>query len=153
MTDGRMQATASDDCTWRMWQLPDAELIMAGEGHKDWVAGLEFHPGGACLATGSGDSTVKLWDFAEQRCAATLSEHTGAVWAVAFHDAGEVLASCSLDQTIRLWDVAAAAVKTVRVAAPWCCPEAHELLRRVCIVHSMLRCRRLRVSGASIAAL
>lgn len=112
-TAAGLQATASDDCTWRMWQLPDAELIMAGEGHKDWVAGLEFHPGGACLATGGGDATVKLWDFAEQRCAATLSEHTGAVWAVAFHDAGEVLASCSLDQTIRLWDVAAAAQKTV----------------------------------------
>ena len=118
---GCMQATASDDCTWRMWQLPESELVMAGEGHKDWVAGLDFHPGGACLASSSGDATVKLWDFAEQRCAATLTEHTAAVWAVSFHDAGEVLASCSLDQTIRLWDVATASLKTVRPCVPLQC--------------------------------
>jgi sperm-associated antigen 16 protein len=26
--------TASDDATWRMWAMPDAELIMSGEGHR-----------------------------------------------------------------------------------------------------------------------
>lgn len=36
--------TASDDCTWRMWGLPAGDLIMTGDGHKDWVAGLDFHP-------------------------------------------------------------------------------------------------------------
>jgi WD40 repeat protein len=36
--------TASDDSTWRMWGLPAGDLIMTGEGHKDWVSGLDFHP-------------------------------------------------------------------------------------------------------------
>ena len=27
-----------------MWHLPRGDLIMAGEGHKDWGAGLSFHP-------------------------------------------------------------------------------------------------------------
>ena len=27
-----------------MWHLPRGDLIMAGEGHKDWVAGISFHP-------------------------------------------------------------------------------------------------------------
>lgn len=39
-------ATASDDETWKLWTCPDGELIMSGEGHEDWVAGIEFHPGG-----------------------------------------------------------------------------------------------------------
>ena len=37
-------ATASDDATWKMWGLPDGDLIMTGDGHKEWVAGLDFHP-------------------------------------------------------------------------------------------------------------
>ncbi len=36
--------TASDDRTWKMWHLPRGDLIMCGEGHKDWLAGVDFHP-------------------------------------------------------------------------------------------------------------
>ncbi len=38
--------TASDDKTWKMWHMPGGDLIMCGEGHKDWVAGVDFHPAG-----------------------------------------------------------------------------------------------------------
>jgi WD40 repeat protein len=66
------QATASDDHTWRLWTAADGELIMSGEGHGDWVGGLDFHPEGARLASASGDGTVKLWDFGRQKCVAVL---------------------------------------------------------------------------------
>ena len=122
-----MQATASDDHTWRLWHMPDGDLIMSGEGHTDWVAAVDFHPRGAALASASGDATVKLWDFAQQQCVATLAEHTAAVWAIAWHDTGAFLASASLDHCMRLWDVAAIACKSVRThqrcfpAPNWCC--------------------------------
>lgn len=32
---------------------------MSGEGHTDWVAALDFHPGGACIASGGADCAVK----------------------------------------------------------------------------------------------
>jgi WD40 repeat protein len=48
-------ATASDDYTWKVWTVPNGELIMSGEGHKDWISGLAFHPKGTHLATSSGD--------------------------------------------------------------------------------------------------
>ena len=69
-------ATASDDCTWKLWTVPNGELIMAGEGHQDWVAGISFHPKGGHVATASGDGTVKMWDFIKGSCAATLIEHS-----------------------------------------------------------------------------
>ncbi|KAI8809116.1 WD40-repeat-containing domain protein [Cladochytrium replicatum] len=98
-------ATVSDDKCWKMWAFPSGELIMSGEGHKDWIADCDFHPRGAHLATASGDGTVKIWDFGRGIASLTLSDHTQAVWSCAFHDLGDYLATCSMDHTAKLWDV------------------------------------------------
>ena len=37
-------ATASDDRTWKLWSLPNGELILTGLGHSDWVSCCDFHP-------------------------------------------------------------------------------------------------------------
>jgi len=98
-------ATASDDETWRLWTLPESELVMSGEGHSSWLSGLHFHPYGSHLATSSGDGTVKIWEFAKAKCTHTLKEHTQAVWSAEFHYAGDFVASCSMDQTVKIWDL------------------------------------------------
>lgn len=56
-------ATVSDDETWKVWSVPNCDLLMSGEGHRDWVSGVTFHPHGTMLATSAGDNTVKIWDF------------------------------------------------------------------------------------------
>ncbi|CAM9146680.1 unnamed protein product [Ectocarpus sp. 12 AP-2014] len=99
-------ATVSDDETWKVWSVPNCDLLMSGEGHRDWVSGVAFHPHGTMLATSAGDNTVKIWDFLQASCATTFTDHTQAVWGVSFHHAGDFLASCSMDHTARLWDVA-----------------------------------------------
>ncbi|KAL2916767.1 hypothetical protein HK105_203546 [Polyrhizophydium stewartii] len=98
-------ATVSDDRSWKMWAFPSGELIMSGEGHKDWIADCDFHPRGTQLATSSGDGTVKLWDFSKGIATLTMSDHTQAVWSCAFHDQGDFLASGSMDHTAKLWDI------------------------------------------------
>ncbi len=111
-------ASVSDDKVWKMWAFPSGELIMSGEGHKDWIADCDFHPKymswfntrnsldrGTHLATASGDGTVKLWDFSKSTATLTLSDHTQGVWGCAFHDTGDFLASCSMDHTAKLWDL------------------------------------------------
>jgi hypothetical protein len=97
--------TVSDDTTWKMWSLPNGDLVMSGDGHKDWVSGCDFHPHGSQLCTTSGDATVKIWDFANARCAHTFTDHTQAVWGAAYHDCGDFVVSCSMDHTARLWDL------------------------------------------------
>ncbi|KAI8908953.1 WD40-repeat-containing domain protein [Gorgonomyces haynaldii] len=98
-------ATVSDDRSWKMWSFPTGDLIMSGEGHKDWIADCDFHPRGNQLATASGDCTVKLWDFAKGIATLTLSDHTRAVWSCSFHDQGDHLVTGSMDQTCKLWDI------------------------------------------------
>jgi WD40 repeat protein len=53
-------ATVSDDCTWKVWNLANGELLMSAEGHKDWVSGVDFHPTGSHLITSSADNTIKV---------------------------------------------------------------------------------------------
>jgi len=99
-------ATGSDDTTWKLWSVPNGDLIMSGEGHQDWIGGVAFHPKGNYLATASGDGCVKLWDFMNAKCASTYAEHGQPVWKCDFHDSGDFLLSCSMDHSIKLWDLA-----------------------------------------------
>lgn len=97
--------TCSDDHTWKLWSLPSAELLMTGEGHKDWLGDADFHSSGLHLATCSGDGTVKIWDFTRNQCVLILSEHIQPMWGCSWHSTANVLASASMDHTIRVWDV------------------------------------------------
>lgn len=98
-------ATCSDDKSWKLWSVPNGDLIMSGDGHEDWLSCVDIHPRGTHLATSSGDGTVKLWNFARECCSATFTDHTQAVWGCAFHDMGDFMVSSSMDHTTRLWDL------------------------------------------------
>lgn len=100
-------ATCSDDHTWKMWSMPEGQLVLSGEGHKDWVSGMAFHPRGSLVATTSGDATCKVWDVAKEKCKHTFTDHTQAVWSCAFHDLGDFLITSSMDQTIKAFDMQA----------------------------------------------
>lgn len=108
-------ASVSDDCTWRLWSMPEGELIMTGEGHRAWCADADFHPYGNHLATCSGDGVVKVWDLGNASCAATLSDHTQTVWSVAWHASGDFLLTASMDHTCRLFDLGSGGASTGRV--------------------------------------
>lgn len=62
-SEKKILATCSDDSTWKLWSVPNGDLIMSGEGHEDWASGVSFHPDHQFLATSSGDGTVKVWDI------------------------------------------------------------------------------------------
>lgn len=98
-------ATASDDSTWKLWTIPNGELIMSGEGHQDWLGDCCFHPSNQFIATCSGDGEVKIWDIINAKSAISFKEHPQAVWSLDFHHTGNFLLSSSMDHTIKLWDM------------------------------------------------
>ncbi|XP_061658075.1 sperm-associated antigen 16 protein [Syngnathoides biaculeatus] len=106
----KILASASDDCTWKLWALPASrekvgQMVLTGEGHSDWLSSCSFHPDGTKMATTSGDTTVRLWDFLCGRCVLTLSGHSQPTWGCSFHSCGHFLVSCSSDKTAKLWDL------------------------------------------------
>jgi WD40 repeat protein len=97
--------TGSDDHEWKMWSLPECEILMSGSGHKDWVGGVQISPNGFMLGSSSGDGLVKLWDFRKGLCVSTLQDHQQPVWDCSWHSGGDYLATASMDHTVKLWDV------------------------------------------------
>ena len=99
-------ATASDDCTWKCWNLENQENMMTAEGHKDWVSAIDFHPKGTHLVTGGGDKALKLCDFNVMGVAHTFVDiHTGPVWKTKFHDTGDFVLTASGDGSVKLFDL------------------------------------------------
>ncbi|XP_057293949.1 sperm-associated antigen 16 protein-like [Hydractinia symbiolongicarpus] len=98
-------ATVSDDRTWKLWSLPEGDVVMTGEGHTDWLSDCDFNPLGTKLVTTSGDTTVKIWDFAEERCVVSFDGHTHPVWGCSWHSGGDFVATCAMDGTSKIWDL------------------------------------------------
>ncbi|KAM6977642.1 sperm-associated antigen 16 protein [Aplochiton taeniatus] len=98
-------ASSSDDKLWRLWGLPEGELIATGEGHTDWLSGISIHPDGAKLATTGGDGSLRIWDLSVGHCVLTLEGHIAATWGCSFHTCGNFVASCSTDNTVKVWDL------------------------------------------------
>jgi len=89
-------ATASDDCTWKIWNMETNENIMTGEGHRDWISAIDFHPSGSHLLTSGSDRCIKLWDFMSSSISHTFTNvSTGPIWKVKFHDTGDFCLSAS----------------------------------------------------------
>jgi WD40 repeat protein len=98
-------ASASYDCTLRLWDTETGKCLNILAGHQHILMGIDFDPSGKILASGSFDRTIKIWDVQTGECLKTLTGHTKEVNCVAFSGDGQFLASGSNDYTIKIWDV------------------------------------------------
>lgn len=78
-------ATGGDDAKFKIFNMVNYEELAVGEGHTDYISGIDIHPKGVFLITSSGDHTIKLWDLFNISCKATFYDHNSIVWSVKFH--------------------------------------------------------------------
>jgi eukaryotic-like serine/threonine-protein kinase len=104
--DGRFIASASWDCTVKLWDAFTGQDVMTLRGHSDVVRRVAYRLDGRQLASASEDQTVKLWDAATGREVQTLRGHEAGVISVAYSPDGRHIASASNDTTLMLWDSA-----------------------------------------------
>ncbi|MEO0406191.1 MAG: NB-ARC domain-containing protein [Cyanobacteria bacterium P01_A01_bin.135] len=103
--DGSYLAAGDSQCTVRVWDVAQGQVIWCFEGHQGWVETLIFDPTQPRLLSGSNDWTVKVWDTDHGACVASLRGHTAWVLCVAVSPDGGYGASSSTDGTIRLWNL------------------------------------------------
>eukprot|EP00961_Rhodomonas_salina_P017132 230356-Rhodomonas_salina.1 len=117
-------ATASDDCSLRVWEMPEYDRInqkVTGKGrcvtvlrgapqgnavgHGECVTQCAFTPDGNTLVSASDDTTIKTWDHRSGLVLKTLSGHTGWVSSIACSPMASHLLTGADNGVLRVWDI------------------------------------------------
>ncbi|MFO1093454.1 MAG: protein kinase [Planctomycetaceae bacterium] len=104
--DDKSVATASDDCTVRVWNLPAGPLRLTLQGHEDYVRQVEFTPDGTLVVSSARDGTVRFWDTFTGEPRGVIhapSPDEGVIFAI--DPLGRFLAATQNDSDIDLYDL------------------------------------------------
>jgi len=120
-------ASASEDCTVKVWGIPEngltetiTEPLVDLHGHGRKVTLLRFHPTASnVLASTSADFTVKIWDIEKGAELITLEAHEQLIQDIVWDYTGSIYATSCKDKDVRLIDARANTIASHIV-------EAHE---------------------------
>lgn len=82
----RWLATASSDCTVRVWNVADWSLKTTLVGHQRWVWSCVFSADSTYLVTASSDANARLWELVSGEVVRVYKGHRKAVTTVALND-------------------------------------------------------------------
>jgi WD40 repeat protein len=100
--DERYLATAGEDASVSIWDVPTGERLCDLTGQQTSFTAVAWSPDGDRLVGGGDDGTLTIWDTASHQQVGRLKAHQAPVNRVAFLPDGDHLVSVSLD-SLRLW--------------------------------------------------
>ncbi|EHK98829.1 putative endopolyphosphatase [Glarea lozoyensis 74030] len=102
---GKYLASASEDTTWRLWDVTTTTELLLQEGHSRGVFALSFNTDGSLLASAGMDSIGRIWDLRTGRTVMILEGHIRPIYALDWGVDGHRVLSGSGDGWIKCWDV------------------------------------------------
>jgi hypothetical protein len=101
--DEKRVASASADCTVRLWDLLSGRLISTLEGHSEAVNCVAFSDEGQRLVSSGVDNYLIIWNVASGLPLRKLYGHDDMVNQVCFFNDSTGIVSCSGDLSIKVW--------------------------------------------------
>jgi len=110
--DDHQLATASEDLSVRVWQIPEGGLtehltepIAALEGHQKKVHIVRYsRTASNIIASASHDQTVRLWDLSQGEATTTVAGHTDTIFSICWnYNCSQLVTTCK-DKSARIID-------------------------------------------------
>ncbi|KAL1512493.1 hypothetical protein ABEB36_002077 [Hypothenemus hampei] len=113
-------ASCSDDCTVKLWHIPDDGLPMhlndwmvELQGHQRRVAYIEWHPTAENILFSAGfDHLIFVWDIDRAGAINIIDCHTDAIHSMSLNRDGSLLATTCKDKRLRIIEPRSGEVKS-----------------------------------------
>ena len=102
---GRYVGTASNDYTWRLWDVETGKELLLQDGHIKECTAISFQPDGSLVLTADAAGVALLWDLRSGQQVQVFQGHVKKITSIAFNPNGFQAASGSLDNMVRIWDL------------------------------------------------